>query len=148
MTCASLGEAMEQGIPDCTPALSPLETPRSHLFALAVEQVRNLPLARPEDPFLAHRRSGTLGLLEHLLLSERLGPAFDAQELDELGALLGRRPASLAEGLTALDGLVRASGASREGELLAYFTRRAARAQTLFAPAMGELATGRLSPIA
>lgn len=147
MTCASLAEAMgvETAVPDLP--LAPAETPRSGVFALAVEQVRNLPLARLEDPYLAQRRSGTLGLLEHLLLAERLGPAFDAQELDELGALLGRRPASLAEGLTALDAWVRASAASREPELLAYFTRRAARAQALFAPAMGELANGRLSPI-
>ena len=147
MTCASLAEAMgvETAVADLPPAQA--ETPRSGLFALAVEQVRNLPLARPEDPFLAHRRSGTLGLLEHLRLAERLGPAFDAQELDELGALLGRRPASLGEGLSTLDALLRAAGASREPELLAYFTRRAARAQALFAPAMGELANGRLSPI-
>jgi aminoglycoside phosphotransferase (APT) family kinase protein len=124
-----------------------IETPRSALFALAVEQVRELPLARPDDPFLAHRRAGTLGLLEHLRLAERLGPELDARELDELGALLGRRPASLASGLEALDVLVRASGASRERELLAYLARRAARAHALFAPAMGELAHGRLSPI-
>ncbi len=147
MTCASLAEAMglETAVADLPPA--PPETPRSGLFALAVEQVRNLPLARLEDPYLAHRRTGTLGLLEHLRLAERLGPAFDAQELDEQGAILGRRPSSLAEGLSTLDSLVRASGASRETELLGYFARRAARAQALFAPAMGELANGRLSPI-
>jgi len=147
MTCASLAEAMgvEAAVPD--PPLTQPETPRSGLFALAVEQVRNLPLARPEDPYLAQRRVGTLGLLDHLLLSERLGPVVDAQELDELGALLGRRPASLGAGLESLDALVRISGASREAELLGYFARRAARAQALFAPAMGELANGRLSPI-
>lgn len=147
MTCASLAEALGIGTSGDDLPAPPLETPRSGLFALAVEQVRNLPLARPDDPYLAHRRAGTLGLLEHLQLAERLGPAFDAQELDELGALLGRRPASIASGLASLDALVRAAGASREPELLAYLTRRAARAQTLFAPAMGELANGRLSPI-
>jgi len=147
MTCASLGEAMGIETPDGgLPELLP-ETPRSPLFALAVAQVRDLPLARPEDPYLVHRRGGMVGLLEHLLLAERLGPACDAQELDEQGAILGRRPASLEAGLAALDSLARASGASREPELLAYFTRRAARAQALFAPAMGELAGGRLSPI-
>ncbi|MEX2207048.1 MAG: phosphotransferase family protein [Myxococcota bacterium] len=147
MTCDSLAEALgSETRVDELPALPP-ETPRSGLFALSVEQVRNLPLARPDDPYLAHRRAGTLGLLEHLRLAERLGPAFDAQELDELAALLGRRPVSIASGLESLDALVRAAGASREPELLAYLTRRAARAQTLFAPAMGELANGRLSPI-
>lgn len=151
MTCTSLADAMgvETAEADPPPAFpAPLETPRSALFALAVAQVRELPLAHGEDPYLAHRRAGTIGLLEHLRLAERLGPAFDAQELDELGALLGRRPGSLDEGLTALDALVHASGASRERELLAYFGRRAARAQALYAPAMGDLATGVLSPIA
>jgi len=146
MTCASLAEAM--GVETAEVEAPPsIDTPRSPLFALAVAQVRELPLAHGEDPYLAHRRAGTIALLEHLRLAERLGPAFDAQELDELGALLGRRPASLDEGLSALDALVRASGASRERELLAYFTRRAARAQTLYAPAMGDLASGKLSPI-
>ncbi len=147
MTCDSLADAIgvEVRIGDLPPL--PPETPRSSHFALAVEQTRNLPLARPEDPYLAHRRAGTLGLLEHLRLAERLGPAFDAQELDELEALLGRRPPSIAAGLESLDALVRVSGASREAELLAYLTRRAARAHTLFAPAMGELAGGQLSPI-
>ena len=147
MTCDSLREAMGIEPESSTLPELPPESPRSGLFALAVEQVRNLPLARPDDAFLAHRRAGTLGLLEHLRLAERLGPAFDAEELDELGALLGRRPASIASGLESLDALVRATGASRETELLGYLTRRATRAHTLFAPAMGELAHGRLSPI-
>ncbi len=147
MTCDALAAALGvASAPDGEPPAE-LESPRSALFALAVEQVRELPLARPDDPFLAHRRAGTLGLLEHLRLAERLGPASDARELDKLGALLGRRPASLAAGLESLDALVRASGASRELELLAYLARRAARAHALFAPAMGELAQGRLSPI-
>ena len=150
-TCASLAEAMglDATAADAAPALpSSQETPRSGLFALAVAQVRELPLSHGEDPYLAHRRAGTIALLEHLRLAERLGPALDAQELDELGALLGRRPGSLDEGLAALEALVLASGASRERELLAYFTRRAARTQTLYAPAMGDLVSGKLSPLA
>jgi len=147
MTCASLAEAMGIALPAAESPALPAETPRSALFALALEQLRDLPLAHADDPFLAHRRSGTLGLFAHLALAERLGPVLDAQELDELGALLGRRPAALADGLTSLDALVRSTGASREEELLGYFARRADRAQTLFAPAMGELAGGRLSPI-
>ncbi len=148
MTCAALAEAMGTALPPAALPEPAPSTPRSALFALAVEQLRALPLARPGDPFLTHRRDGVVGLFEHLRLAERLGPTLDAQELDELGALLGRRPASLAEGLASLDALVRATGASREEELLCYFVRRAERAQALFAPAMGELADGRLSPIA
>jgi aminoglycoside phosphotransferase (APT) family kinase protein len=147
MTCASLAEAMGIPLPVADSPALPVETPRSALFALALEQLRDLPLGRADDPYLAHRRNGTLALFDHLQLAERLGPVLDAQELDELGALLGRRPATLADGLASLDALVRSSAASREEELLAYFARRADRAQTLFAPAMGELAGGRISPI-
>ncbi|MGH2901321.1 MAG: phosphotransferase family protein, partial [Solirubrobacteraceae bacterium] len=83
MTCASLAEAMGVEAAEADAAVAfpePLPTARSGLFALAVAQVRELPLAHGEDPYLAHRRAGTLGLLEHLRLAERLGPAFDTQE--------------------------------------------------------------------
>ena len=146
-TCAALAEAMAIDLPATDLPALPAETPRSDLFALAIEQLRDLPLARPDDPYLVHRRAGTLGLFEHLQLAERLGTIHDAQELDEQGRILGRRPVSLADGLASLDGLVRATGASREPELLAYFARRASRTQALFTPAMGELASGRLSKI-
>ena len=147
MTCAALAEAMGRGTSSADAPVAPLETPRSGLFALAVTQVGDLPLARADDPYLAHRRNGTLALLEHLRLAERLGPASDARELDDLAELLGWRPESLGSGLEALDALVRVSGASRESELLAYFVRRAERARALHAPLMGELGESRLSPI-
>ena len=145
--CESLAQALGAEVEPFELPADPGPTPRSELFALALAQARELRAGPGDDAYAAQRRAGVLGLLEHLRLAERLGPAYDARELDELGALLGRRPATLAEGLDALDALVRDSGASREPELLAYFTRRAERAQTLYAPAMGELARCRLSPL-
>jgi hypothetical protein len=147
MLCESLAAALGAAVgPGELPA-DPGATPRSALFALALAQARELRAGPGDAAYAAHRRAGVLGLLDHLRLAERVGPAWDARELDEQGALLGRRPTTLADGLEALDALVRDSGASHEPELLGYFTRRAARAQALYAPAMGELASCRLSPL-
>ena len=145
--CEALAAALGAALEPAAPPHDPGDTPRSALFALALAQVRELGLPPGDEAFAAHRREGVLGLLEHLRLAERLGPVYDARELDELGALLGKRPATLAEGLAALDALVRDSGASREAELLGYFARRATRAHVLFEPAMGELAHSRLAPL-
>lgn len=145
--CESLAAALGASVDAGEPPPDPGPTPRSELFALALAQARELRPGPGDEAFAAHRREGVLGLLEHLRLAERVGATHDARELDELGALLGRRPAALADGLEALDALVRDSGASRELDLLAYFTRRAQRAQLLYAPAMGELAQAGLSKL-
>jgi len=147
ITCEALADAMGARVEPAEPPPDPGETPRSALFALALAQARELGPPPGDEAFAAHRREGVLGLLEHLRRAERLGPAYDARELDELGALLGRRPATLAEGLAALDALVRDTGASREVELLGYVSRRATRAHVLYEPAMGELAHSRLAPL-
>jgi aminoglycoside phosphotransferase (APT) family kinase protein len=139
----ALGVALE---PIELPA--PAATPRSHLFDILLENLRDEQLPAIDEPYRAARMALALRLAQHLAHAERLGGAFDAQELDDLGALLGRRPRDLCEGQRALDTLVREQGARREPELVRYFHRRALRHQALMRGAMGMVdESTRLSPI-
>ena len=64
---------------------------------------------------------------------QRHGKALATCELDELADLLGRRPASLGEGLTQLSQLIEAEQLPDE-EVLTYLTHRALRDEWLWAP--------------
>jgi aminoglycoside phosphotransferase (APT) family kinase protein len=138
----SLGIALEAYEPPSAPA-----TRFSHLHEILLENLRGEQLPAQRDPFLNARLELAIRLAQHLRHAERLGPAFAAAELDDLGELLGRRPASPAEGQRALDRGVREWGSRREAELVRYFHRHALREEALMRGALG-LAEGRsLSPI-
>jgi hypothetical protein len=65
----------------------------------------------------------------------RYGDALASAELDDLGELLGRRPASLAEGLAAFDAMV-SSHRFEDEAVIRYLSRRAYREEWLYAPAV------------
>jgi aminoglycoside phosphotransferase (APT) family kinase protein len=125
----------------------PVPTPRSHLFDILLENLRDEQLPAIEDAYRAFRMQMTLRLAQHLRNADRLGPALDAQERDDLGQLLGRRPASLREGRRALDRLVREQGPRREEELVRFFHRHALRSQALMQGAMGMAEHATLQPL-
>ncbi len=125
----------------------PVPTPRSPMFDVVLENLRDEQLPQIDDGYRAYRMRTTIRLLEHLRLSERLGPAIDALELDDLARLLGHRPSSLAQGDAELQQLVLGSGPERDAELVRYFYRRVTREETLLKPAMEEMAMSTLSPI-
>jgi len=135
-TAEALAEAMgielaPADLPDPGPG------PRAHLFEILEENLRDEQLPAIEEPYRKFRMQMALRLLRHLRNADRLGPALDAQELDEIGEILGRRPASLREGRRALDAFVREQGHRREEELVRHFHRHALRAQALMRGAMG-----------
>jgi len=133
--------------------LAPLELPdpepgpRAPLYEILLENLRDEQLPAIDDAYRAFRMQMTLRLALHLRNADRLGPALDAQELDDMGRLLGRRPASLREGRRALDRLVREQGPRREEELVRYFHRHALRAQALMRGAMGMAEHSVLQPV-
>jgi hypothetical protein len=138
----SLGIELEPYAPPDAPA-----TRFSALHDILLENLRGEQLPAQGDAYLAARLELAIRLAEHLRRAERLGPAFDSAELDDLGKLLGRRPASVLEGQRALERGVREWGARREAELVNYFHRNALREEALMRGALG-LAEGRsLSPI-
>ncbi|MFO8011307.1 MAG: phosphotransferase [Dehalococcoidia bacterium] len=135
-------ELEEPYIPD------PVITGRSPIFDVVIDSLREGQLPRIDDSYRAYRMHSIIRLLEYLRLSEKLSPALDAEELDDLGSVLGNRPANMAEGDHNLQQLVIESGPERDGELVRYFYRRLKRQEAMLRPAMGEMAvTGTLSPI-
>jgi aminoglycoside phosphotransferase (APT) family kinase protein len=145
-TAEALAEAM--GV-----ALEPYEPPAapparfSHLHEILLENLRREQLPAQQDGYLHARLELAIRLAEHLRRAERFGPAYAAAELDDLGALLGRRPGDVGEGQRALERGVREWGARREADLVRYFHRHAVREEALMRGALG-LAEGRsLSPI-
>jgi hypothetical protein len=138
----SLGIALEPyAAPDPEPG------PRAPLFDILLENLRDEQLPAIDDAYRAFRMQMTLRLALHLQNADRLGPALDAQELDEMGRLLDQRPASLREGRRALDRFVREQGKHREEELVRYFHRHALRAQALMRGAMGMAEHSVLQPV-
>ncbi len=76
-----------------------------------------------------------------------LGPALDAEYLDDAGRLLGRSFAERAAADAAVEQLVLAAGPARDAELLGFLHRRVCRDEGILAPAAPELAGARLQPL-
>jgi hypothetical protein len=87
----------------------------------------------------------------------QLGPELAALEIDDLGRLLGRAPASVADGLATLDGRIAAwhddppgpgtAGRLTEETVLGYLWRRAWRNEELYEPLLRFLPARRFGPI-
>jgi aminoglycoside phosphotransferase (APT) family kinase protein len=91
-----------------------------------------------EDGFAAQRAKDVNVLVECMDRRRRYGSAIDAIECEELGELLGKRPASLAEGNAQLCGAI----VDRDGpvhledsDLIRYLSRKAYRDEWLYQPA-------------
>jgi len=81
-----------------------------------------------------------------LQMLNRYGATIDRIEQDELGELLGRRPASTKEGLAELDNAIRQSRFDDE-KVLRYLANRAFRAEWLYGPAARIYPDRRWSPL-
>ena len=90
-----------------------------------------------EDPFLKNRMWFASRLARHLRHGDRLGAAFEAQELDDMGELLGKRPSDVKQGHRAMHELVLASGPERDEAFVRYFYRHARREEALMEGALG-----------
>lgn len=102
--------------------------------------------ARPGD-YEAYRLDAARRVAGYLQRADLLGPALEAQDLDEVAAILGRRPASWAAADAALEALVLEAGPERDAELVHYFHRRMLRQEAILKPVMRELEHSALQPI-
>ena len=100
-----------------------------------------------EDAFLKNRMWFTSRLVRHLRHGDRVGPAFAQQELDDMGELLGKRPANLVEGHRAVHELVLGASPDRDEEFIRYFYRHARREEALMEGALGMAEGAQLSPL-
>ena len=126
---------------------APVETRFSNAYDMLVENLEDEQSPAIEDAFLKNRMWFTSRLARHLRNADRLGPAFEAQELDDMGELLGRRPVSVKEGHRALHQLVLDSDPDRDEAFIRYFHRHARREEALMEGALGMCEGAELSPL-
>ena len=84
----------------------------------------------------------------YLREADRRGPASLALDLEDAGALLGRRPADALERDRLLVDLVAANQGDRDAELVGYFVRRMRREEAILRPAQRDLVDAHMQTIA
>jgi aminoglycoside phosphotransferase (APT) family kinase protein len=134
--------AMSTGIELTPPELPRARGGRDHdwMYDAVLSQLRDVIVPRTADPLAAARAKGIARLIKYLAQVDTYGASYEAYELDDLEALLGRRPASVAAGrLEAADAAADAKTVSDE-DYLRMLWRRVARETELARPAMGALA--------
>ncbi len=80
-----------------------------------------------------------LRVAQYLRRAELYGPQLEAEDLDDVAELLGRRPVSWCEADEALEAFVLDAPPDLDGPLARYFVRRCLREESLLAPAMREI---------
>jgi aminoglycoside phosphotransferase (APT) family kinase protein len=126
---------------------APRPTRFSPYYDILVDNLEEEQAPAIEDPFLKNRMWFVARLARHLRHADLLGAAFDEQELDDLGALLGKRPANVIEGQRQLDAFIRTAGPASDAELIQYFYRFARREEALMEGALGLCEGAQLSPL-
>ena len=133
--------------------LEPVELPAprptrfSNAYDMLIENLEEEQAPAIEDTFLKNRMWFASRLARHLRHADRLGPAFEEQELDDMGALLGKRPADLKQGHRQVDQLVRGASPDRDEEFVRYFYRHARREEALMEGALGLCEGAQLAPL-
>jgi aminoglycoside phosphotransferase (APT) family kinase protein len=134
----ALAEILELELPTVeTPA------PRVSRAATAHAQlVANLAALPSDDEFTRYKLRTLFRLARHAARLDEIGDAAAAADLDDLHALLGRRPASWREGESELERFVLADAATgaHDDVLVALFHKRNLRAQMLLGPAGSAMA--------
>jgi hypothetical protein len=102
-------------------------------------------LLRDGEP--GYRVDTALRIAEFARELDRRGDRLEAQDLDEVAALLGRRPADWREADAALEALVPSARGARFADLVRLLHRRTLRQESLLRPAMRELADARFQRI-
>ena len=115
----------------------PPATEYAALFELLEENLRDELSPALQDDFLRYRAGLAQRLLAYARNAERRGPAFGEMELDDLGSLLGRRPASREQAVRDVSALVAEGDTGRDADLVRFFHRQAVRGEALMAGALG-----------
>lgn len=110
------------------PRVSPVAVAHEHL----VRSLRRLDVA---DEFDRHQIRIAFRLARHMQRFDEIGDVLTEADLDDLRAVLGRRPATWQEGDAALEDFVLADGGAHDEELVQLFHRRVLRYKMLLGPA-------------
>ncbi len=120
----------------------------SALFDVLEDNLREEQLPRMEDRFLRYRMSMDLRLVTHIRHLTEIGREIEADDLDDMKAILGRRPRDRHEGMLAMEEFVKKAGPGMDAELTRYFYRHAMREEALMRGAMGRIENAVVSPVA
>ena len=145
----ALAEAM--GI-ELTP-YEPVEPPtsvRAPVFELLEHELDESIPGMVADEFQRYRVGLTRRLATYARNIDRFGAAFQAEELEEMAALLGTQPADVADGERQIEELARSTSVSLDEEesLIRYFHRHAVREERLMRGALGAGEHSSRQPIA
>ncbi|MCD9625619.1 phosphotransferase family protein [Rhabdothermincola salaria] len=132
-TCQALAEAA--GVAVEVPEMPAAEGAKDIVAAAAVYSIERDVAPKLTDAFAASRATDATRLIRLMDRRRRYGAIIDAVECDEMAPLLGARPATKAEGLQALDDLIR-TGTFDDDAVITYLTRRALRDEWLHEPAV------------
>ncbi len=122
-----------------------LPEPRDHRHAIVLDTLV-AQLAAPGGAD-AYRLDTARRIAEYAREIDARGARLDEQDLDEAGALLGRRPAGWREADAELERRAIAAGRAERPALLRFLVRRSLRREALLGPAIRELAGARAQPI-
>lgn len=132
-TCESIAEAA--GITVERPTMPSDDGEADTLAEAAAYAIDNDVQPHITDLFGRSRANDVKVLVQVMDRKRRYGAALEAIELDELAALLGTRPATLADGFRTLDDAIGAHTLD-DAAVITYLTRRAYRDEWLYAPAV------------
>jgi hypothetical protein len=99
------------------------------------------------DAFAAYQLDAAARVAEVLRRVDRMGPAIEAADLDDVSALLGTRPHSWQQADAALEELVAVADPDLDVELVGTFHRRLLRQEALVDPVLRELRGARIQPL-
>jgi hypothetical protein len=141
--CEAIADAMGITLQPPDPLPAPDLGRHPALARSAADNLRRhvLPVLETEWPKsqLAH----ACLLLDCVDRAAALNPSMERCELDDLAALLGRRPVDVEAGLHDLDHSLAAADGVDDGDVLRYLARRAYRAEQVYAPVVTALFPGR-----
>jgi hypothetical protein len=92
-----------------------------------------------DGDFEAYRIDAAARVAEYLRRADRMGPALEEADLDDVAQLLGHRPAGWRQADEELEEYVHDASPERDAELVEYFHRRLLRQEALIDPVMREL---------
>jgi hypothetical protein len=99
------------------------------------------------DGFAAYRFDAAQRVAEYLRRADCMGPALEADDLDDVAELLGHRPDSWLRADEELEELIHEADPDLDGPLVAYFHKRMLRQEALIDPVMRELRGATIQPI-
>jgi aminoglycoside phosphotransferase (APT) family kinase protein len=123
----------------------PEPTPRGAAIGHLIDALD--PAAGGDDPDRTYELDRLYRVAQYLDRADRYGAALDADNLDDVAAILGHRPRDWRGGEAELERFVLQAGPEHDADLVRLFHRRLLREEALLEPALRELRDARMPPL-